>query len=301
MCPMVRHATGVMKREFGHALAARTSSTYWRRVAHLQEQGTRQVFDFAAGLLRSRQANRRQLGVDVLGQLDYHKSVPPFKSQSVSVLRTTLRVERNPAVLAALITALARLRVRSAIPLLVPLAAHESQEVRRALAAELQWCTWDSGEERPDRRVTATLIELSRDRAAVVRDWACFSLAGSVADSPKIRAALWDRIRDPHYDTRVEALRGLARRREEGVRQPLRDAIQAIGCDRLGAWVMEDLVDYAKRVRDRDLVKTLESPASAPSAHVGYRTSTRQRIPGTLASRLSIVRRSAPRTSARAT
>src|SRR5438552_16573465 len=106
---MVRHATGVMKREFGHALAARTSSTDWRRVAHLQEQGTRQVFDFAAGLLRSRQANRRQLGVDVLGQLDYHKSVPPFKSQSVSVLRTALRVERNPAVLAALITALARL------------------------------------------------------------------------------------------------------------------------------------------------------------------------------------------------
>jgi HEAT repeat protein len=195
----------------------------------------------------------------VLGQLGYQQSIPPFKAQSASVLRTTLKVERNPSVLAALITALGRLRVRSAISWLVPLAMHESHEVRRALAAELPWCTWDSGEERPDRRVTATLIELSRDPAGVVRDWACFSLAGSVADSPKIRAALWDRFRDPHYDTRVEALRGLARRREEGLRQPLRDAIQAIGSDRLGTWVMDDLVDYAKMVRDRQLVEALQS------------------------------------------
>jgi len=257
--PMVRHDAGLTKREFGHALAARTSSAYWRRVAHLQERGTREVFDVAAGLLRSRQANRRQLGADVIGQLGYRQSVPPFKGQSAAVLRTTLKVERNPSVLTALIAALARLRVRSAISPLVPLATHESQEVRRALAAELPWCTWESGEERPDRRVTATLIKLSRDPVAVVRDWACFSLAGSVADSPKIRAALWDRVRDPHYDTRVEALRGLARRREGGVRQPLRDAIHAIGSDRLGTWVMDDLVDYAKTVRDRHLVKALQS------------------------------------------
>ena len=257
--PMVRRDAGPLEREFEHALAARTSSAYWRRVAHLQEQGTRGVFDVAARMLRSRQANRRELGADVLGQLGYRQSVPPFKGPSASVLRTTLESERNPSVLAALITALARLSVRSAISSLVLLATHESPEVRLALAAELSWCTWDSGEERPDRRVTATLIDLSRDHVAVVRDWACFSLAGSVADSPKVRAALWDRVRDRHFDTRIEALRGLARRREEGVRQPLRDAIQAIGSDRLGTWVVDDLVDYARSIRDRQLVKALQS------------------------------------------
>jgi len=257
--PMVRRDAGRIELDFGDALAARRGSAYWRRVVRLQAQGTREVFDVAAGLLRSRHANQRQLGADVLGQLGYRESVPPFKAQSASVLRVTLEVERNPAVLAAVITALARLRVRSAISSLVPLARHSSQDIRRALAAEMPWCTWDSGEERPDRRVTATLIELSRDPAAVVRDWACFSLANSVVDSPKIRAALWDRVRDRHYDTRVEALRGLARRREEGVLQPLRDAIQVIGPDRLGTWVMDDLVDYAKTVRDRQLVKALQS------------------------------------------
>ncbi len=257
--PMVRRGAGRIELDFGHALAARRVSAYWRRVGRLQEQGTREVFDISAGLLRSRHANRRQLGADVLGQLGYRESVPPFKAQSASVLRATLEVERNPSVLAAVITALARLRVRSAISSLVPLARHASQDVRRALAAELPWCTWDTGEERPDRRVTATLIELSRDPAAVVRDWACFSLANSAVDGPKIRAALWDRVRDRHHDTRIEALRGLVRRREEGVLQPLRAAIQTIGSDRLGTWVMDDLVDYAKTVHDRHLVKALQS------------------------------------------
>jgi hypothetical protein len=90
------------------------------------------------------------------------------------------------------------------------------------------------------------LIHLSRDPSAEVRDWACFSLASSAEDSPDIRAALWDRIRDRHYDTRIEALRGLALRRDARVRRPLRDAVHAIGADRLGTWVIDDLLDFAK-------------------------------------------------------
>jgi HEAT repeat protein len=256
---MARHDDGRLRREFEQALAARSSSAYWRRVGQLQQQGTREVFDFAAELFRSRTARRRQLGADVLGELGYQQSVPPFKDDSASVLRALLKTERDASVLAAAITALARLRVRSAIPLLVPLAQHRSQEVRRALAAELPWCTWDSGEERLDPRVTAVLIDLSRDPVAVVRDWACFSLASSDTDSPKVRTALWDRVRDRHYDTRIEALRGLVRRRDRGVRGPLREAVRAIGSDRLGTWVMDDLMDYARRVRDRELVKALQS------------------------------------------
>ena len=256
---MARRKDSLVRREFEQALATRTSSAYWRRVNHLQEQGTREVFDFAAIALGSRSAKRRELGADVLGQLGYQQSIPPFKHASALVLKGLLKRERSPSVLAAVVMALARLNVRSAIPSLVPLAKHRSQDVRRALAAELPWCTWDSGEERPDRSVTATLIDLSRDPVADVRDWACFSLASSDEDSPPIRAALWDRVRDRHYDTRIEALRGLALRRDGGVRGPLRDAVQAIGTDRLGTWVIDDLLDYAKRVGDRKLVKALQS------------------------------------------
>lgn len=182
----------------------------------------------------------------------------PFRRQSTRPLLAALRRERNPSVLASLVTALGRLGIRSAIPKLFGLANHRSPEVRRALAAELPWCTWDSGEERPDRRVTAALVDLTGDPVAEVRGWACFSLAGSIADSPEIRNALWGRIGDRHYDTRVDALRGLAIRRDPRVHQPLREAVRVIGTRRFGSWVMDDLIAYAKRVGDRQLLNALK-------------------------------------------
>lgn len=231
---------------------------YWQCVNDIQEIGGRDAFNVASAMLRSRRTLRRRLGADVLGELGYQEYPRPFRRQSAPLLLAALGSERNAAVLASLTKALGRLGVRSAIPSLVSLGKHRSAVVRRALAAELPGCTWASGEDRPDRRVTQLLIELTRDPIAEVRGWACFSLAGSVADSPDIRTALWDRVRDRHYDTRVDALRGLAIRRDRRAHQPLHDAVRVIGTDRFGSWVMDDLVEYAKSVRDRPLLKALK-------------------------------------------
>jgi HEAT repeat protein len=244
---------------FREAREARTSKSYWRRVGELQKIGTREVFDTAARAMTSDLAARRRLGAAVLGELGYMSSTPPFKSESVPRLLNLLSHESDPSVKAAAITALGRLRAREAIPELVSLAGDESDAVRLQLARELVGCTWDSGEERPDPSVTATLIRLSSDHVAAIRDWACFSLASSEADTPEIRAALWRRVKDRHYDTRIEALRGLARRRDDKVREELREAVMAIGPHRLGSWVVDDLVDFASSVGDRTLVDVLAS------------------------------------------
>lgn len=248
-----------VKRQFDVALRARSALAYWQSVNDVQEIGGRNAFNLSSEMLRSREMRRRRLGADVLGELGYQEYPRPFRRQSGPLLVAALRSERNAAVLASLVTALGRLGIRSAIPSLVGLTKQRSPTVRRALAAELPGCTWSTGEERPDRRVTRVLIDLTRDPVAEVRGWACFSLAGSIADGPKIRAALWDRVRDRHYDTRVDALRALAIRRDPRVHQPLRDAVRVVGTRRFGSWVMDDLVEYAKSVRDRQLLKALES------------------------------------------
>src|SRR5688500_5450727 len=69
-------------------------------------------------------------------------------------------------------------------------------------------------------------IELSRDSDAEVRDWATFALALRDEDDEVTARALLDRIDDPDFDTRCEALWGLARRRDERGLQPLVDALQ---------------------------------------------------------------------------
>ena len=246
-----------VRKLISEALTARTAPSYHRRVDALMKMGTREVFDASARLLTSKWAKDRKLGADVLSQLGYQSNRRRFKNRSVPLLVNLLLNERESSVKAAAITALARLQARSAIPALVGFAADPSSDVRWAVAAELIWCTWDSGAEHPDPRVTSTLIKLSSDRAGVVRNWACFSLASSDLDTPEIREVFWHHARDRHHDTRMEALRGLARRRDPDVRIPLREAVQAIGWGHLGTWLMDDLIEYANAIDDKALAAVL--------------------------------------------
>lgn len=60
-----------------------------------------------------------------------------------------------------------------------------------------------------------TLIQLSQDEQADVRDWATFALAREIErDTPGLRDALLARLGDPDPDVRAEALAGLAARKD---------------------------------------------------------------------------------------
>jgi HEAT repeat protein len=67
-----------------------------------------------------------------------------------------------------------------------------------------------------DDRAVAALIDLSADSDGDVRDWATFSLGVQIdRDTADVREALAARLQDSYGDTRAEAVRGLARRRDE--------------------------------------------------------------------------------------
>ena len=132
-------------------------------------------------------------------------------------------------------------------------------EVRQAVAAELIHTTQERGwgDERPDSRVTATLLKLSRDSVGAVRNWACFSLGNSEQDSPELRDAFVQRLCDRHVDTRVEAIAALARRNDRRAIEPLLEILGRRSW-RLGTWVTSDLVTFAGRTRDQRFLPYLE-------------------------------------------
>ncbi|MFJ2092078.1 HEAT repeat domain-containing protein [Streptomyces sp. NPDC087901] len=97
------------------------------------------------------------------------------------------------------------------IAALIAQAGHGDPDLRAEAAGELPAAM--SGQ--PDDPALAALIPLTRDREAFVRERATFAL-GQLAevDGPDIRSALWRRLDDEDPETREEAVRGLAVRRD---------------------------------------------------------------------------------------
>jgi hypothetical protein len=75
-------------------------------------------------------------------------------------------------------------------------------------------------------RAIDTLIKLSSDKLSHIRDWATFGLGSQVErDTRKIREALWNRVGDKHKDTKAEAIVGLALRKDQRVKEVIRQEL----------------------------------------------------------------------------
>ena len=94
-------------------------------------------------------------------------------------------------------------------------------------------------------------MRLADDESSDVRDWAVFGL-GSILDldTTPIRKVFRSRLFDSDMGTRLEALVGLAERRDPGVLMMIRDELGAETVDRL-------VVDAARAFADRSLVASL--------------------------------------------
>jgi HEAT repeat protein len=180
----------------------------WRpALRELQARPTRETFEAATRLLASDAMPERELGVEILGTLGGSGSdrQRPFREETVVVLLDLLAREHEPRVLESLGYAFADLDEPRGIGPLCALADHPEDRVRFAVVHGLL--------RREDERAVRTLIRLSADEDADVRDWATFGLGTQIQlDTPAIRDALVARLEDSHEDAREEAMYGLAMR-----------------------------------------------------------------------------------------
>jgi HEAT repeat protein len=127
----------------------------------------------------------------------------------------------------------------SAVEPLVALAASDSANIRRTVAMGLDTAMVD--------RVPApglhALIRLSGDPNGSVRDWATFALSQLDDASPDVRSALWERVEDPHYHTRSEALAGLAARHDAAIADRVRAELESNYVGRLIVQAAADLAN----------------------------------------------------------
>lgn len=182
----------------------------WEAVRRLHEIGSREVFEKAANWCGSGDARQRARGADVLAQLGKTAEHPTtaFADESFMVLVGLALNEKAPQPLSSAIYALGHLADARAVPLVAHYSSHADARVRMAVAYACG-CT-------PDEIASMeTMLELMRDDDPDVRDWATFGLGTlSDLDSGEIREQLAAALNDPFEDVRLEALAGLAKRRD---------------------------------------------------------------------------------------
>lgn len=208
------------------ALTETDEEVAWDAVRSLHWRGGLEVLELAMQLTKSTSSSERRLGADILGQLGIPERAYP--EQCKSVLRDLLTAEENAEVLRAVLVALSHQNDIEAIPLVVRFATHPESEVRHGTVLAL---SMHNGHEVP--HAIETLIALSNDACQRVRDWATFALGTLIeVDSKQIRDALADRLKDPDFDTRGEALVGLAQRKDVRVIAAIKIELESdcVGC-----------------------------------------------------------------------
>ena len=139
------------------------------------------------------------------------------------------------------------------LPAICALMSHVSADVRHAVA----FCLGGRDEE----PAVQTLVRLSKDDDAHVRDWATFALGAlSTVDTSMLRDALVERLSDSDVDVRGEAMRGLALRKDMRVADAILDELQRPGGSDLA-------IDAASEMPRNEFLPLLEALlASNPDA-----------------------------------
>jgi HEAT repeat protein len=173
----------------------------WTAIRALHALGTREVFERAVRLCSSPIASERVAGADILGQLS------AWTDDSIPTLMNLLG-DGEACVIESAVHALSQKQDARTIDALSRVAQHDASNVRWAVATALEDLI---GDERAER----VLLTLMRDGDTSVRDRATFAV-GSLSDhdTPRIRAALAERLRDEDRAVANEAALGLARRRD---------------------------------------------------------------------------------------
>lgn len=202
---------------------------YEEVLVELRSRATVEMFNKAKALTLSEDPYRRILGAQILCQLGHSK--PKFVQQSCKILLSMLTSEENPDVIGAIAWGLGHLKAKGREAPLIRLKNHPDAEVRLGVVGGLLGLATDPA--------VQTLIELSRDIDHDVRNWATFGLGSQIdEDLPEIRQALYDRLFDDDEEIHLEAICGLARRKDRRVIDALCERLflsQTVGFDDLQA------------------------------------------------------------------
>jgi hypothetical protein len=246
------------------ALSAKTNKTHWDNVSELRQRASASLYARCLELVSSDHPIEHETGLHILSYFYQIKKSKrnkggsytvkfPYRKELYTLFWKMIAEETDKDCIASILIGIAHYSIRHTakeIDLYLSFLSYEAEEIRFAVVMALSCIE--------DMKAIRGLIILSRDKISCIRDWATFSIGTqSNLDNDEIRKALYARCTDRHHDTRMEAISGLAKRKDEGVKPYLEKEFSACTVYVLNSIEELNAVEYLPRLES--LLKETEN------------------------------------------
>lgn len=189
----------------------KTENSRWENIQILRSRPSETLFNNCFEFTKSNDPKIRKIGVDILAQLGLPPR--PFLNQTLKIYFNLLKVESDPEVLMSLLYSIGHNKDelnKEQIDKICSFIDNNDNRVKKGLVFALLGID--------NLNAIDILIKLSYDKLSHIRNWATFGLGTQIESNNKnIREALWKRVNDKHQETKLEAIVGLAKRKDNRV------------------------------------------------------------------------------------
>ncbi|MCU0323443.1 MAG: hypothetical protein MUE72_13580 [Chitinophagaceae bacterium] len=197
-------------------ISNKTDKSHWDNISVLRKRPSEELFAKCVELTKSDNTKIRKIGIDILAQLGLPPR--PFLKDTLKIYFELLDTETDPDVLMSLLYSIGHNNEKlnkMQIDKICSFIYNDNSLVKEGLVSALLGID--------NLTAIETLIKLSADKLSHIRNWATFGLGTQIERNDKnIREALWERVNDKHQETKLEAIVGLVKRKDDRVKEIIR-------------------------------------------------------------------------------
>lgn len=190
----------------------KSNKSRWDYISILRGRPSEELFLKCIELTKSINPKLREIGIDILAQLGGVSR--PFLEKTLDLYFNLLETEKDPEVLMSLLYGISHNNEnlsKNQIQKLCSFSGSNNEFIKEGLVSALGFVN--------DLDAITILIQFTTDKLSHIRDWATFYIGQGERNTKNIREALWARISDKHQDTKLEAILGLAKRKDERIKE----------------------------------------------------------------------------------
>lgn len=203
---------------------------YWGFISKLRKLPCNEVYEKAIEFIESNNKKDKIIGIDVLQQLGFN---PRFKQeQTVKLHFELLEEHKTDDVTKSLLYGIGHNNENLSqlqIDKITQFDGLDDDEINQAHISALLGID--------NIKAVRKLIQFTDSKNSDIRNWSTFGIGTQVEiDNEEIRDALWKRVNDSNFETKSEAIYGLAKRKDNRVKNIIMSELKS---DNYGTLILE--------------------------------------------------------------